>query len=476
MADGLYHLGFQISNGRLLNEDGNENASLRDVAFWLNELLAADLAAGKLANPKVNLSVNGTTNTGLDQLVEIIVADPGLDRNIPTSEIVMGAKNADAMSRIIIEAIKATGVANDGAFSAVDVRDVNAYIRTKYAASWITLHGDDEDGSETGFHLVQNDGATTQLFGDENAVNTVADGIYHLGFAIQGGRLLNEDGNANASLKDVAFWLNKLLADDLAKKSLVNAKLQPDPAKIAAAAVFSQGTVSVQKLGDQLEVPHSSSLALANGTLAVSFTADEVTGRKTLFSKDAKGQGAGGHIAAFVRDGRIEVQLQDTKNTWVLKSDAGSIRPGKSYHVAVTFGSGGFRLFLDGELISSRDDVTTGLNANTQNLVIGANTWLRDKNNPKWIGDLFDGTIGKFTIYNRALSRLEMASIASANGSAEPTRGKTGTGLDKVIDIIYADPGLYRNVPASEIDAAATNANAMNADHRRCHQGDRCGE
>ena len=44
------------------------------------------------------------------------------------------------------------------------------------------LHGDDEDGEETGFHLVQNDGAKTRLFGDENAIDTVADGIYHLGF------------------------------------------------------------------------------------------------------------------------------------------------------------------------------------------------------------------------------------------------------------------------------------------------------
>ncbi len=69
---------------------------------------------------------------------------------------------------------------------------------------------------ETGFHLVQNDGATTRLFGSYNAVNTVADGIYHLGFPVDGNRLLNEDGNRNASLESVAHWLEELLADDLA--------------------------------------------------------------------------------------------------------------------------------------------------------------------------------------------------------------------------------------------------------------------
>ena len=164
----------------------------------------------------------GTTGTGLDQLVDIIALDPGLNRNLPTSEIVQGAGYADAMNQLIVEAIRATGVANDGTFSASDVRDINPTSATNSAAQWVALHGDDEDGGETGFHLVQNDGATTQLFGDENAVNTVADGIFHLGFRIQCGRLLNEDGNENASLQDVAFWLNELLAADLAAGTLAN--------------------------------------------------------------------------------------------------------------------------------------------------------------------------------------------------------------------------------------------------------------
>ena len=99
------------------------------------------------------------------------------------------------MNQIIVRAIKETGVANDGTISAVDVRDINTYLRSAATHAWILLHGNDTERSETGFHLVQNDGATTQLFGDENAIDTVADGIYHLGFAIQYDRLLNEDGN-----------------------------------------------------------------------------------------------------------------------------------------------------------------------------------------------------------------------------------------------------------------------------------------
>jgi Ca2+-binding RTX toxin-like protein len=59
----------------------------------------------------------------------------------------------------------------------------------------------------SGYHYVQNNGATTDFFG-RNLVDTVGDGIYHLGFEIRDGHFLNEDGDPNASLFDVATWLN----------------------------------------------------------------------------------------------------------------------------------------------------------------------------------------------------------------------------------------------------------------------------
>ncbi|MEO1496527.1 MAG: LamG-like jellyroll fold domain-containing protein [Planctomycetota bacterium] len=221
VADGSYHLGFEIDGNRLQNEDGNNNATLDDVSFWLSEYLDADLAAGALANEAVDLSASGTTGTGLDAVVELIAEDRGLNRRVATSEIVEGAEAADGMNALIVEAIRETDVAFDGRISRWDVFDISRYLRRNHSAEWTELHGDDEEGVETGFHLVQGDGADTQLFGDENAVNTVADGLYHLGFGIRGGRLINEDGDANASVRDVAYWLNELLEDDLRAGTLV---------------------------------------------------------------------------------------------------------------------------------------------------------------------------------------------------------------------------------------------------------------
>jgi len=65
---------------------------------------------------------------------------------------------------------------------------------------------------ETGFHVIQGDGGNVQALGNA-LINTVADGIYHIGFAIQGDNFLNEDGNRNAALGDVSSWLNFYLND-----------------------------------------------------------------------------------------------------------------------------------------------------------------------------------------------------------------------------------------------------------------------
>ncbi|PRY84611.1 LamG-like jellyroll fold domain-containing protein [Donghicola tyrosinivorans] len=218
VADGIYHLVFGYSRGRLVNEDGNLNVSIGQVSYWLNALLAEDLSDWRAA------AGNGETvlGTGLDRLVAIIGADPILAQRIPLTEVLDGMATAQGMNDIIIEAIKATGVAANGEISVADVREISDWINANRYEDWLRLHGDDEAGEETGFHLVQNDGANTRLYGD-NAVNTVADGIYHLGFGYDRNRLINEDGNANVTLTDVSYWLNDLLADDLADGSLVGA-------------------------------------------------------------------------------------------------------------------------------------------------------------------------------------------------------------------------------------------------------------
>ena len=220
VADNIYHLGFETHRkNRLLNEDGNKNASFRQIATWLDALLREDLVAGRLANSDVE-EVVGATGTGLDKGVEIIYNDVGLNKKISLGDMREGARAVNGMNELLLEAISATNAADGGLFTKQDMQNVNQYLVANHAEEWAELHGDDETNEETGFHKVQNDGAKTKLFGT-NAINQVCDGIHHLGFATPyKNRLVNEDGNKNKPFRKVAGWLNQILAEELANGTL----------------------------------------------------------------------------------------------------------------------------------------------------------------------------------------------------------------------------------------------------------------
>ncbi len=195
--DGIYHIGFEVNaDGRFVNEDGDANARVSDVAEWISYYYGDA----------------SSTGSGLDRLVDWIQLDPGLPRWTSAKDINDGLAAANDLNQLLLEAIDATGTQDDGWISRHDLREINQWIRTNRYDAFVLLHGDDENGEETGFHLIQNDGGNTQFFG-QNLVNTIADGIYHFGFAIVGENFVNEDGDTNQSLSDVSGWLNYFLSD-----------------------------------------------------------------------------------------------------------------------------------------------------------------------------------------------------------------------------------------------------------------------
>jgi Ca2+-binding RTX toxin-like protein len=195
--DGIYHIGFTINaDGRFQNEDGDANALVSDVAEWITYYYG---------DPS-------TTGSGLDRMVDWMRLDPGLSQCTSALDINDGLAAANSLNGILLEAVAATGVNLDGWISRSDLRLINRWVRDNRYSAFLLHHGDDENGVETGFHKIQNDGATTQFFG-QNLVNTVADGIFHYGFEIRGENFLNEDGDTNQSLSDVSGWLNHFLSN-----------------------------------------------------------------------------------------------------------------------------------------------------------------------------------------------------------------------------------------------------------------------
>jgi hypothetical protein len=217
IADGIYHLGFETNDkNRLLNEDGNKNKRFEKVAWWLDSSLKEDLEAGKFTNSEYK-EVEATTGTSFDKMIPYIYADEGLIYNVSMEDIREGARTANEMNKLLVEAIKTTGVAEDDYISIDEVKILNEYLVTNHASEWAELHGDDEDNEETGYHRIQNDGATS-IMHNSNTINNLADGIYHLGFPTRfANNLENEDGNKNVSFASVSYWLNKSLEEDYAQ-------------------------------------------------------------------------------------------------------------------------------------------------------------------------------------------------------------------------------------------------------------------
>jgi hypothetical protein len=215
IADGIYHLGFATNRkDRLLNEDGNKNQRFEKVAWWLNSSLKKDLQEGKFVNSEYK-EIKGTTGTSFDKMIPYIYNDEGLLYHVSMEDIREGARTANEMNKLIVGAIRTTGVAEDNYISVEDVKTLNNYLVTNHATEWAELHGDDEDGEETGYHRIQNDGAVG-VMNNRNTINNLADGIYHLGFPTRfKNNLENEDGNKNVSFSNVSYWLNKSLKRDL---------------------------------------------------------------------------------------------------------------------------------------------------------------------------------------------------------------------------------------------------------------------
>jgi len=101
------------------------------VAYRLGEILDNNVKSGQLVNTAIK-EIVGTTNTGLDKLIQAILTDEGLMARISTGDIRTGAQAANAMNHLIIEAIMAEGLANDGHLSTADIRQINHYLVTNH--------------------------------------------------------------------------------------------------------------------------------------------------------------------------------------------------------------------------------------------------------------------------------------------------------------------------------------------------------
>lgn len=445
VLEGIYDIAFEIKDGHLTAPNNYWGPGVDDVAHWLNTLLAPELAAGTLKNSKADPQAHGTTGTGLDLIAERLLDDIGLNHRISQKQINDAAKAADGMAKIMLQAIKETGVADDNKLDPMDMVDLNHWIIVNKLSEWTTLHGDDNGAFESGLHYAQGDGGRDYIYGDLS-VDTVADGIYHIGFKISGDRFENEDGNANQRISDTSDWISLLLAKDLASGSLHSNHAPVDATTLKPNLVFSKaGLVVDDGTKGAVDLGKPTATSVAEGTIALDFLANHADDGRThvVFSKDGASN-ADGDITAFIRDGELYVVLQDGTRDWWLKADGVTIESGRQYSLAITFGQDGLGLFLDGKRVAADVDATSGLGPNTRSLVLGAGTWSRDASHPSQLDSHLDGKVGNLAIYDRILDPFELRAIN--HSGALPVEWNGAASLVGDQPAVHAGTGLKGEV------------------------------
>ena len=248
-------------------------------------------------------------HSGLDRVITIIQKDKRLNHRVSAADIAEAIDSAKQMNAIILEAIISTGVANDKKISTADTREINDYIFHNYNAQWIELHGNDEEGEETGFHKVVNDGARTRLFG-KNAINKVFDSIYHLGFDSHlKNRLLNEDGNRNASYKKVARWLNSLLNEDLQSGVLANPEIKE---------VAGETGTGLDRIVEIIYKDRGSNRRISTGDMRVGANSANEMNKLIVESIQATNAGASGRFTVQNVKDMNAFLVENYADTWAL--------------------------------------------------------------------------------------------------------------------------------------------------------------
>ncbi len=174
---------------------------------------------------------------------------------------------------------------------------------------------------------------------------------------------------------------------------------------------------------DYVEIPHNNAFLLNSGTIQFWFCPDTVATTQGLLTKDSLGFDTGGHVGFWIDwTQRVLVRLQSTYNNYFVQS--GPISAGQWYHVAFTFGTGGMRLYLNGDLVGT-DGYTGGLgtssggSGNYEPLAIGVSTDESDDFSISPYRYPYRGLIDEVAIFAKVLTPAEIKTLYDA-GTATP--------------------------------------------------------
>ncbi|MEM6459024.1 MAG: LamG domain-containing protein, partial [Planctomycetota bacterium] len=161
----------------------------------------------------------------------------------------------------------------------------------------------------------------------------------------------------------------------------------------------------------------------------------------------AQGYNTGGHFRVVLTGSRLECRLQSTTDSYTLQSSGGAVTAGQWHHVAVGFGGGGLRMYLDGVEVDS-DSYAGGLGTsgggtgNPEPWVFGADLEYSSTDSSSGWTDPFEGRIDDVRLYDQNADATQAAALAAGNnpGAQAASLVEDTSSAVTPLDLTIADP------------------------------------
>lgn len=198
---------------------------------------------------------------------------------------------------------------------------------------------------------------------------------------------------------------------------------------------------------DFVVVPHDDVYLLSEGTLSFWFYADDLDGLQGMVTKDSQDFDTGGHFRVYLNGSRLEARLQSTEHSHVVESSGGAVSARQWHHVAVGFGTGGLRMYLDGQKVGQHAYTgglgsTSGGAGNHEPWVFGVDTHYSDDLSADNWSEPFHGRLDDVRLHNRNLNETQAENVFLGHdpGAAIPGIVADVSGYGDPLDLEIGDP------------------------------------
>ena len=266
--------------------------------------------------------------------------------------------------------------------------------------------------------VLNNDATISGILSVNRYVTLNQDAILHGAFYFGAALDVNHNAQVRVDLDQPGFGISPV-ADAVASN---NAEAHDNIAFAQAGARAYTGTsLRFDGVNDFVRIAHHDAYLLSHGTVSFWFNSESLSGTKALFSKDSSGYDNGGHLHIYTEGSTLRAKIQSNGDDPYGNGDnftasSTGLATNNWYHVTVTFGAGGLRLYRNSTL-QQEVSYPGGLGPNSgglgnfQPIILGAGTTAAGDLTHLPVNEHFKGRIDDVRIYDAVLDATQIAQI-----------------------------------------------------------------